>query len=68
MNEAEVIYDDGRGTEWEEDIVGKYQEMLNAFGGEEDLDQYVDTGGLGVTVAVEDGDELIFVVYGEEYV
>ncbi len=69
MNQADVVYEDGWRTEWEdEEIVEKYREMLNAFGGDEELDQYMDIGGLGVTVAVEDGEEPLFVVYGEDEV
>ena len=67
MGESSIVYEDGWRNKWEdEEIVDKYQEVLNAFGGEEQLDQYMDIGGLGVTVAVEDGDEPIFVVYGED--
>ena len=69
MGEADVVYDDGWQTEWgDEEITDRYQEMLDAFGGEENLDQYMDIGGLGVTVAVEDGEEPVFVVYGEDEV
>jgi hypothetical protein len=68
MNEADVVYN-GWETEWsDEDIVENYRKMLDAFGGEQNLDQYIDIGGLGVTVAVEDGDEPVFVVYGEDEV
>lgn len=68
MNEADVVYN-GWETGWsDEEIVENYWKMLNAFGGEENLDQYIDIGGLGVTVAVEDGEEPVFIVYGEDEV
>lgn len=66
MGEAEVIYKDGTVIEWEEDIEENYLEIFEAFGGDENLDQYMDVAGAGVTVAVEEDEEPLFVVYGKE--
>ncbi len=66
MNEADVVYNGWETELGDEDIVENYRKMLDAFGGEQNLDQYIDIGGLGVTVAVEDVDEPVFVVFGED--
>lgn len=65
MSEAEVVYRDTRYT-WEEDIAEKYEQLVQAFGGEEQVNQYMKIGGTETTIAVEKNEEPLFVVYGED--
>ncbi len=66
MNSVEVVYDDGTRSEWSQDLQEKYENLLEAFGGEEQVNQYHDIGAFGVTIAVEQDEKPLFVVYGEE--
>lgn len=65
MHKAEVVYPDDSYT-WNEDIPENYEELIQAFGGEGQVNQYMDIGGTGTTIAVEQDEEPLFVVYGED--
>lgn len=62
MNRAEVLYPDGTDYEWNEEITEKYERLVNGFGGEEEVEQYLQIGAKGVAVAVEYDGEPIFAV------
>lgn len=66
MKAAELIYSDGRTTEWKKDMSEKYETLVEAFGGEESVNQYLDVEAKGVSIAVEYDDEPVFVVYAQE--
>lgn len=65
MREAEVVYPDTSYT-WEDDIAESYEHLVKAFGGEKQVNQYMDIGGTGTTIAVEQDEEPLFVVYGKD--
>jgi hypothetical protein len=65
MSQAEVVYRDASYT-WEEDIAEKYEQLVKAFGGEESVNQYMEIGGTDTTIAVEQDEEPLFVVYGKD--
>lgn len=66
MDEAEVVYPDGTSYGWEEDLEENYSELVNAFGGEDEVNQYMEIKGTEVTIAVEHGKETVFTVYADE--
>lgn len=66
MGKAQIVYSDETIDYWDEEICGKYEMLIEAFGGEDEVQQYYDIGDLGVTVAVEQEDSPLFVVYGDE--
>jgi len=66
MGSAQIVYSDESDSIWKEDLVGKYEQMVDAFGGEQEVEQYIDIGSKGFTVAVERDGEPVFVVYGDE--
>lgn len=66
MRYAEVVYSDGETSDWYTDIVERYEELVEGFGGEESVDQYMEIGAKGVSIAVEHDDEHIFTVYAAE--
>jgi hypothetical protein len=65
MAGAEVVYPDTSYT-WEDDIAENYEQLIEAFGGEDNLNQYMDIGSTDITIAVEQDEEPLFVVYGED--
>jgi hypothetical protein len=65
MSEAEIVYPDSSYT-WEDDIAANYEQLIQSFGGEENVNQYMDIGGTETTVAVEQDKEPLFVVYGKD--
>lgn len=66
MDSAEVLYNDNTELNWDKDLKSNYRDLIQAFGGEENLNQYHDIGAFGVTLAVEQDEEPIFVVYAEQ--
>lgn len=66
MDEAEVVYPDGTSYEWEEGLEENYMELVDGFGGEDEVSQYMEIEGTEVTVAVEHGEETVFTVYADE--
>lgn len=62
MGRAEVLYPDGSNYEWRNDIAEKYEQLVNGFGGEEKVAQYLEIDAKGVAVAVEYEDEPIFAI------
>ncbi len=62
MGKADLTYSDGKQSEWRQDIAEKYEKLVNGFGGEEEVSQYLEIGGKGVAVAVEYDDEPLFTV------
>lgn len=66
MKAAELVYSDGRTTAWRNDMSEKYETLVEAFGGEESVKQYLDVGARGVSIAVEHDDEPVFAVYAQE--
>ena len=65
MNSATVLYEDSE-EEINEGLEAKYIELLERFGGEDELTQYHDIGAFSTTLAVEKDDEPVFVFYGDE--
>lgn len=66
MTAAELVYSDGQTSEWCNDMEEKYETLVEAFGGEESVNQYLDIAPRGVSVAVEHDDEPVFAVYAQE--
>lgn len=66
VDRAQIVYSDESDSIWTEDLVGKYEQMVDAFGGQQEVEQYIDIGSKGFTVAVERDDEPVFVVYADE--
>lgn len=65
MEEAEISYSDGRTSQWTDELQEKYEELVNAFGGE-DVEQYVTVGKKGINVSVEAYGEKVFNLRAEE--
>lgn len=63
---AEIDYPDGRNTVWYSDLEENYEQMIDAFGGEDAVDQYLEINPQGVKVSVEQDDEELFTVYTVE--
>jgi len=66
MYSAELMYTDGITTDWHREMSDRYETLIRAFGGEESVNQYLDVGAKGVSIAVEQGEEPLFVVYAKE--
>jgi hypothetical protein len=63
---AEIDYPDGRGNVWYSDLAENYEQLIDAFGGEEEVTQYLEINPQGVKVSVEQDDVELFTVYTVE--
>lgn len=65
MESATVVHEDHK-EEINENLEQRYLELLEQYGGEEDVMQYHDIGAFSTTLAVEKNDEPVFAFDGNE--
>jgi len=65
MDSATVMYEEHE-EELDTGLKKRYIELLERYGGEDELTQYHDIGAFSTTLAVEKDDEPVFAFYGDE--
>ncbi|MFB6175204.1 MAG: hypothetical protein ABEJ87_04475 [Candidatus Nanohalobium sp.] len=66
MGRAEISYPDDTEMKWKTDLGDRYERLVDSFGGEENVQQYMEIDGGDLKVAVEQDQEPLFYLSANE--